>query len=95
MALTLPLQIWEQVYSHCYHGKTNAQKAEERLAEIIVKNANLLDLIKWRRVSRAFKEAVTKRLSGFKRVDVRVYPGLNKMYLDRERGKNSDYFVDS
>lgn len=81
MALTLSLQFFEQLYRHCAPaGESAEQLAERRLAQLLLARCSLLDLIRWRRVSRAFRQAADARLRTFTRVDLRVYRGLERLH---------------
>jgi len=84
MALTLPLQFFDGLCRCCgitgeFEGPSSSSIAQERLAKIIIENASLTDLFRWRRVSGAFKRAAEARLSSFTRIDVRVYDGLTDL----------------
>ncbi|KAE9556358.1 hypothetical protein FO519_000398 [Halicephalobus sp. NKZ332] len=81
MALTLPLQVFDGIFRCCgisggFEGPSCSSISQERLAKIIIGNASLTDLFRWRRVSGAFKRAAEARLSSFTRIDVRIYDGL-------------------
>ncbi|CAD5214834.1 unnamed protein product [Bursaphelenchus okinawaensis] len=83
MALTLPLQIFEKIYQCCSNEENSSKNANYRLAERLLEHATLIDLLKWRRVSKTFRRAADNRLKSFTRIDVRVYPGLNDIYNNR------------
>uniref|UniRef100_A0A1I7STZ2 F-box domain-containing protein n=2 Tax=Bursaphelenchus xylophilus TaxID=6326 RepID=A0A1I7STZ2_BURXY len=80
MALTLPLQIFETIYKCCAGEESSSKHCNYRLAERLLEHATLMDLIKWRRVSKAFRRAADNRIKAFTRIDVRVYPGLNEIH---------------
>uniref|UniRef100_A0A7E4VMG9 F-box domain-containing protein n=1 Tax=Panagrellus redivivus TaxID=6233 RepID=A0A7E4VMG9_PANRE len=83
MALILPavfdtcIRLWDR-YSHPA-SSTSGGLCHERLAKIIIDNASLIDVLRWRRVSGAFQKAAKERISSFTRIDVRIYDGLADM----------------
>lgn len=89
MALTLPLQVLDSV-RRCYCSiRAGTSKAyDSQLADVIVNEASLFDVFKWQGVSRCFRDAARKRLDAYKKIDVRIYAGLqtlrdNKIYEAR------------
>lgn len=89
MALTLPLHLFDTVYKCCgvFKEASSSVASEKRLAEHIIRNVPLLDAIRMRRVSRAFRAAGDRRLRAFKEIEVKVYKNLHKIYHHEcERG---------
>jgi hypothetical protein len=82
MALTLPLHLFDTVYKCCgvFTEASSSATLERRLADHLIRNASLLDAIRMRRVSRAFRDAGDRRLRAFKEIEVKVYKNLNKIY---------------
>uniref|UniRef100_A0AC34QT43 Uncharacterized protein n=1 Tax=Panagrolaimus sp. JU765 TaxID=591449 RepID=A0AC34QT43_9BILA len=84
MALALPLQVFDGIYRVCGLGRSSqvpssSKICQERLAKIIIANASIIDVIRWRKVSGAFKKAADKRLSSFSRINVKVYKNLTEL----------------
>lgn len=82
MALILPLHVFEGIYRLLPRTSNPSPIEQKRLATFLTANASLFDLIRWRRVSQAFKLAANDRLKNFKRIDVRCYNGLSQLYED-------------
>lgn len=82
MALTLPLQLFDTVYKCCnaFSEASSSDNFHSRLAEHFMSNVSLLDAIRLRRVSRAFRVAGDHRLMAFKQIEVKVYKNLRQMY---------------
>jgi len=84
MALTLPLHFFDGVCRCCgiprQSTSTLAASEQNRLADYIVANASLFDVIRWRRTSKSFRRAADRRLERFTRIDVRMYNGLAELH---------------
>ena len=91
MALILPLHIFDGIYRCCaasskslrYNNINNkflTSKQAERLAETLIAEASIFDVIRWRRISTAFQRAADKRLKNYFRINVRMYNGLAQMH---------------
>ncbi|KAI6176715.1 hypothetical protein M3Y97_00828900 [Aphelenchoides bicaudatus] len=85
MALTLPLHLFDTVYKCCgaFSEASSSSAASNRLAEHLMANVSILDAIRLRRVSRAFRAAGNKRLMAYKQIEVKVYKNLKQMYSHR------------
>lgn len=96
MALTLPLHIFDGIYRCCASRYRNSSfwtpTQEERLAHTLIAEASIFDVIRWRRISSAFKRAADQRLKNYKRITVRMYNGLAQMHNHNcERGTINFY----
>lgn len=81
MALTLPLHLFDTFYKCAFSDGASSSAAESsRLAEYLISNVSVLDAIRMRRVSHAFKVAGDRRLRAFKQIEIKVYKNLNKIY---------------
>jgi hypothetical protein len=78
MALLLPLHFFDGIY-RLIPQTSKYSLAEQRLATFLTADASLFDLIRWRRVSKAFRLAADNRIKKFKRIDVRCYNGLSQL----------------
>lgn len=102
MALTLPLQILDGVCRCCgfpsgfdeaaSSSSTFSQSAQDQFASIIVNNSSLIDLFRWKRVSKTFQKAAERRLASFSRIDVRIYEGLAELRNHRCKKGNNFFF---
>jgi len=92
MALILPLHFFDGIY-RLIPPRTSYQTPLEqsRLATFLTANASLFDLIRWRRVSKAFKQAADNRIRNFKRIDVRCYDGLAQLQEDKRTKENFEW----
>lgn len=82
MALTLPLHIFDGIYRCFRHspGFYLCANEEERLAEALISDATIFDVIRWRRISSVFQRVADQRLKSYKRINVRMYNGLAQMH---------------
>ncbi|KAI6214841.1 hypothetical protein M3Y94_00315900 [Aphelenchoides besseyi] len=84
MALTLPLHFFDTLCRCCgsvaNEGTSQSATEIDRLAQSIVANASIFDVIKWQRVSKAFRLAAQDRFKNYTRVDIRIYNGLHKLH---------------
>ncbi|KAI6187898.1 hypothetical protein M3Y98_00295400 [Aphelenchoides besseyi] len=100
MALTLPLHFFDTLCRCCgsvaNEGTSQSATEIDRLAQAIVANASLFDMIKWQRVSKAFRLAAQDRFKNYTRVDIRVYNGLHKLHNHHcEKGRQQNGPVNS
>ncbi|KAI1717250.1 hypothetical protein DdX_06987 [Ditylenchus destructor] len=83
MALALPLQFFDGVcrWAGCIGPSTSMTvEQQQRLADFLVADASLFDVIRWRRISRAFRRAADRRLQNYTRIEVRMYKSLAQMH---------------
>lgn len=71
------------------HPSTSEQ---HRLASHLAARCSIFDQIRWRRVSKAFKQAIDARLNHFTRIDVRCYHGLGQMCEENKSNEKRDSF---
>uniref|UniRef100_A0A914GTX7 F-box domain-containing protein n=1 Tax=Globodera rostochiensis TaxID=31243 RepID=A0A914GTX7_GLORO len=92
MALTLPLHFFDGIRRLLPSRVSSRPSTSEqyRLASHIIAHCSIFDQIRWRRVSKGFKQAIDARINKFTRVDVRCYPGLAQ--LSEESGGGKDAF---
>jgi hypothetical protein len=90
MALTLPLHLFDGLCRLLPpRFSTNPSTSEQnRLVEHLIINCSIFDQIRWRRVSKTFKNAIDSKLRRFTRINVRCYNGLAQMCEECE-GNNS------
>lgn len=81
MALTLPLHLIDGLCRCCgiIPSTSLSTIQHNRLAEFLIADVSLFDVIRWRRVSKAFCRAADQRLSNYKLVHVRMYNGIAKL----------------
>ena len=91
MALTLPLHFFDGIYRLIERRSTQSPTEQKRLASFLTANASLFDLIRWRRVSKAFKIAADNHLKRYTRIDVRCYNGLS--HLTEESSARGMFFI--
>lgn len=88
MALFVPLQLIDSFCRCCGIASTSLRggppisvKEERRLAELLIADASsIFDIVRWRRVSKIFREVADKRLRSYTRVDVRMYDGIARLH---------------
>ncbi|VDN57127.1 unnamed protein product [Dracunculus medinensis] len=83
MALILPLQLLDSVV-RCYCC-SNYDNSRTRIIEILINRASIFDVIRWRRVSRAFRAAAQKRLDRIRIIEVRLYSNLRQLRESKQR----------
>lgn len=95
MALTLPLHLFDTVYKCCgaFSEASSSSAASNRLADHLMANVSILDAIRLRRVSRAFRVASNRRLMSYKQIEIKMYKNLRQMYAHHcEKGQLNFYF---
>lgn len=81
MALTLPLHLIDGLCRCCglIPSTSLSVVQQNRLADFLIADASLFDVIRWRKVSKAFCKAADNRLSNYKFVHIRMYNGIAKL----------------
>ncbi|WKY15115.1 hypothetical protein Q1695_000544 [Nippostrongylus brasiliensis] len=84
----IPLTVYDNLRRVCCSMFASSSQTDHyEIAERIIANASLADVLRWRSVSSRFRAAALRRLSRFTTIHVRVYDGLCKLY---ERGSSID-----
>ncbi|KAK5975481.1 hypothetical protein GCK32_005125 [Trichostrongylus colubriformis] len=82
----IPLTVYDNLRRVCCSMFASSSQTDHyEIAERLIANASLADVLRWRGVSRRFRAAALRRLARFTTIHVRVYDGLCKLY---ERGSS-------
>ncbi|KAK0396763.1 hypothetical protein QR680_001842 [Steinernema hermaphroditum] len=79
MSLSITLEILDGVRRYLW-PRGAAQTSSDRLAEYVLAEAALFDLLRWRRVSKTFKDVAQRRIKMISRIDVKLYDGLRNLH---------------
>ncbi|KAL3097021.1 hypothetical protein niasHS_002737 [Heterodera schachtii] len=91
MALTLPLHFFDGIRRLLPPRVSSSPSTSDqyRLASHIIAHCSIFDQVRWRRVSKAFKQAIDARINKYTRIDVRCYPGLSQLSEEGTRGRDT------
>ncbi|VDM54455.1 unnamed protein product [Angiostrongylus costaricensis] len=85
----IPLTVYDNLRRACCSMFASSSRTDHSaIADRIIANASLVDVLRWRGVSRQFRIAAKRRLSRYTTIHVRVYNDLCKLY---ERKSSKDY----
>ncbi|KAL6723237.1 hypothetical protein Aduo_018264 [Ancylostoma duodenale] len=77
----IPLTVYDNLRRVCCSMFASSSQADHsEIAERMIANASLADVLRWRGVSRRFRAAAQRRLARYTTIHVRVYDGLSKLY---------------
>ncbi|KAJ1346699.1 hypothetical protein KIN20_001587 [Parelaphostrongylus tenuis] len=84
----IPLTVYDNLRRACCSMFASSSRSDHSgIADRIIANASLVDVLRWRGVSRQFRVAAQRRLSRYRTIHVRVYNDLCKLY-ERKPSKN-------
>ncbi|KAE9414662.1 hypothetical protein Angca_001914 [Angiostrongylus cantonensis] len=84
----IPLTVYDNLRRACCSMFASSSRSDHSaIADRIIANASLVDVLRWRDVSRQFRIAAKRRLSLYTTIHVRVYNDLCKLY---ERKSSKD-----
>uniref|UniRef100_A0A1I7Z410 F-box domain-containing protein n=1 Tax=Steinernema glaseri TaxID=37863 RepID=A0A1I7Z410_9BILA len=79
MSLSITLEILDGVRRYLWPHR-HYLPSPDRLAEYLLAEAALFDLLRWRRVSRSFRDAADRKIKMISRIDVKLYDGLRDLH---------------
>uniref|UniRef100_A0A1I7XNG6 F-box domain-containing protein n=1 Tax=Heterorhabditis bacteriophora TaxID=37862 RepID=A0A1I7XNG6_HETBA len=90
----IPLTVYDNLRRVCCSVFASSSRVDHTaIADRLVAGASLVDVLRWRRVSRAFRDAAVNRITQYTNIHVRVYDGLCKLYMRRtENMENEDLY---
>ncbi|KAK6765784.1 hypothetical protein RB195_025602 [Necator americanus] len=77
----IPLTVYDNLRRVCCSMfASSSQTDHSEIADRMIANASLADVLRWRCVSRPFRKAALRRLARYTTIHVRVYDGLSKLH---------------
>ncbi|KJH40239.1 hypothetical protein DICVIV_13821 [Dictyocaulus viviparus] len=77
----IPLTVYDNLRRACCSMFASSSQTDHAgIADRIIANASLVDVLRWRGVSRRFRIAAQRRLACYTTIHVRVYDDLCKLY---------------